>query len=558
MSRLPDTLAPWADSLAQLDAALAVDLGPMIHLLEQLVGRLDFNIGESGPMDGYDGTTNRGDPDRLLVSEWLFAEEVPLEFLRRAAESELLYLRQAYQHARKQGRVVAVVDSGPDQLGAGRLVQLAAMVVLDRRAHLAGSELVVADLQSGSTSSGPLSVVLPQWLNARSSRPATPENLSAVLADIPREDQAWVLCGPATAALLSGHRRKIVSRVTTWQATSAAEVGVRVGDSSATLPLPAPGPAVAALRGEGLTRRRTRPESVPVAVAATGQGAVFTSEEPQLLWRGASDGELYTVRVGHGESTRVHLRRLPGTILAAAVLGRRIVAVLTDGERIWVDVTGRRLSRVHEIELPVGEIDLASIDTEEICAAPIRPVFFADNELLVPIKDAWWQIGLEGAHQAQWLGVGPGPALDSPRRIWQAAAGKLYVTSTGGGIEVGNLHRGPILGPDGHLAWSTAYRVWKVRGPDGGVREDIGVGEGEEVIGLTMVNGEPAMVTVSASGRIVRHVTSRHTKTWTAWAGPAHFGIHPTNPWLVRSTSAGVLVGDLQTGQVLLDLKADP
>lgn len=557
MRSLPESLAPWADSLAQLDAALAVDLGPMIHVLEELVGRLDFNVGESGQLDGYDGMTNRGDPDRLLATEWLLADELPWEFLRRAAERELLYLRPAYQHVRNQGRVVAVVDSGPEQLGAGRLVQLAALVVLDRRAQLSGSELGVADLQSGTIKSGPLSMLLPHWLNTRSSRRPNPDEVSAALGELPREDQVWVLCGTATAGLLPDHRRKVVSRVTTWHASGAAEVGLRVGDSSARLALPAPGPAVAALRGEGLTRRRTQRESVPDPVAATGQGAVFTSDEPQLLWRGATAGELYTVRVGRGESARVHLRRLPGTILAASVLGRRVVAVLTDGERIWVDVNGRRLSRVHEIELPVGDLDLAPTDTEEICAAPIRPVFFADSELLVPINDAWWQIGLEGAHWAEWLGVGPGPALDSPRRIWQSAAGKVFITSTGGGIDVGNLHRGPILGPDGHVAWSSTHRVWKVQGPDGGFRDDIGIGEGDEVVGLTMVDREPALVTVTGSGRIVRHVTARHTKTWTAWAGPAHFGVHPTSPWLVRSTPAGVLVGDLQTGRVLLDLKAD-
>ena len=52
----------------------------------------------AGVPDGFDGITDRGHPDRLLMSQWLLAQEVPLEFARRAAEGELLYLAPARQH----------------------------------------------------------------------------------------------------------------------------------------------------------------------------------------------------------------------------------------------------------------------------------------------------------------------------------------------------------------------------------------------------------------------------------------------------------------------------
>ena len=44
-----------------------------------------------GEIDGYAGLARRGDFERLLLSEWLLADEMPDEFIRRATSNELAF-----------------------------------------------------------------------------------------------------------------------------------------------------------------------------------------------------------------------------------------------------------------------------------------------------------------------------------------------------------------------------------------------------------------------------------------------------------------------------------
>lgn len=90
----------------------------------------------------------RGPYERLLPSEWLLADEVPEEFLRRAAVGEHMFLAPQ-RHARQANRLIVVIfDSGPLQLGAARLVHLALLILLARRAQAAGAKLRWGILQN--------------------------------------------------------------------------------------------------------------------------------------------------------------------------------------------------------------------------------------------------------------------------------------------------------------------------------------------------------------------------------------------------------------------------
>lgn len=146
--QLPPALQPWAEPLSALDAELAVALGPLIRQLDQLLTRQDTAAGTHGPLDGYDGITRQGSPTRMLMSEWALADTVPDEFLRRAVNAELLYLEPAYQQDRDRGSVAVLLDTGPDQLGAARLVQLATLIVLLRRTTARGQDLSLGILTS--------------------------------------------------------------------------------------------------------------------------------------------------------------------------------------------------------------------------------------------------------------------------------------------------------------------------------------------------------------------------------------------------------------------------
>lgn len=547
MAQLPPALAPWADSLAHLDPALATDIGPMLHILDELVGRLDQSGAEAGDPDGFDGIDNRADPSRLLISEWLLADEIPLEFLRRAAEGELNYLRRALRAPQPKSRVIAVVDSGPDQLGSGRLVQLAALVVLDRRARAAGSELGLIVLQEpDEVRTGDLPTLLLQWLHSRTARAAEPEHLDRAFALIDHPDRAWVVGGPTAVGLAPGHRRLIHSQVVAWDTARAAAVRLGVGNSRTELRLPrSPASSIRALRGDGLLVRADTPT---VGVPSTGRGVCFASNARALLWRGDASDELYSVSVPQhaGQTRKVKRHRLPGVVLAAAVLSRRTVALVTDGERAWVHVIGKRLARVDEISVPLDELGLAG-RVEEALAQPVRPLLLAGLNLWVQVLDQWWELSERAPVVRPFVAVAPGRALDTPR-FATITAGQLVVDGRSVGSESSVL----LLGTGHWFACTDDGRHWRVRPDNGLIGTTLDIGPDDHAIAVTHLNSRPALVAVSSSSRIVRVVSEHGTKTLTSWAGPAQYAVHPVEPWLARVTSEEIKVGHLGTGELLL------
>ncbi|QKE83919.1 hypothetical protein [Arthrobacter sp. NEB 688] len=526
-------------------------------MLDDLIGRVERPSAGDGVFDGYDGTTHRGIPERLLASEWLLAGEAPLEFLRRAADGELLYLDPSTPDTRARGQTVAVVDVGPDQIGAGRLVQLAALVVLHRRAVTAGSELVVAVLQSGERFEGPLEAVVPRWLESRSAEGGE-DRLPEVLASIEEPDRAWVLCGPATASLLRGRARLLQSEVSTWSEDGVDAVSIRVANSHAVLHVPDGPAAVRALRGEGLLAKQphTRPTDRPT-VPTTARGAVFGSADPTLLWRGPQASKLFSATVSlPPQPPRVKAHHLPGDVLAAAWLNRRLVTLLHDGEKVWPHVIGKELKSLRGVEAPVENFHEVPLDLADLFSAPLTPLWLLGGDLLFSLGDSWWQLGRDGLTRAPSLiAASSSPTLDAPDRAYQFArvvhAGRYRFRA-----DDADAPPRAVFGPAGLVACSLRHRVWTVQG-SGRDWEPIGVGEHDRVAGVVMSDGYPALLTVSDSTLVVRLVSARHTKTLTDLAGPAHFSLHPRMPWIVRSTDTDVRVVDLATNSQLLRVVTD-
>jgi hypothetical protein len=140
MIDLPVGLAPWATQLAILPSDLALTLAPWIGRLALAVGPLaSTHRPHSGEPDGYSGLSRRGSYERLVTTEWGIADLFPDEFLRRAAAGEHLFLDLARREPRGALRSIAIVSAGPAQLGAPRLAQVAALIVLARRAAVAGA-----------------------------------------------------------------------------------------------------------------------------------------------------------------------------------------------------------------------------------------------------------------------------------------------------------------------------------------------------------------------------------------------------------------------------------
>jgi hypothetical protein len=242
MTTLPDPLKPWSAALQLFPHELAVGLGAWLPRLAMALGPLRTNADEGhDEPDGFDGLTRKGPYERLLPAEWALADAFPDEFNRRAASGEHAFFRLAFRSPAGDRRCLALLDSGPSQLGTPRLAHLAALVVLERRAREAKAEFLWGVLQQppGRCLTRIDASAVHHWLLSR-------------CATEPSEDDAggWrAFFGPAKTGdelwLIGGHR---VSRLAPTSALvvreaerSSLEVDVRPRAQAArkvSLPLP--------------------------------------------------------------------------------------------------------------------------------------------------------------------------------------------------------------------------------------------------------------------------------------------------------------------------------
>ena len=145
---LPPSLRPWGAQLSVLPTALALSIGPWLPRLAQAVGPLATEVtATTGEPQGYGGLARRGPYDRLLLGEWLLADELPDEFLRRAIDGEHVFYELSHRAPVDRRRVVVLFDGGPQQLGGPRIAQLALLLLFARRAEAAGADLAWGVLQ---------------------------------------------------------------------------------------------------------------------------------------------------------------------------------------------------------------------------------------------------------------------------------------------------------------------------------------------------------------------------------------------------------------------------
>lgn len=149
---LPPSLAPWAGYLQIFPEEVSLALGPIIQRISMVIGspqpRLNENEGEP---DGFDGLNRRGTYERLLLSEWMLADELEDEFMRRAVMGEHLFLNRAHSSPVGTRASLALFDAGPSQLGSPRIAHIAVLIVLAHRADTAGSNFSWGVLQQPET-----------------------------------------------------------------------------------------------------------------------------------------------------------------------------------------------------------------------------------------------------------------------------------------------------------------------------------------------------------------------------------------------------------------------
>lgn len=143
MTALPVTLEPWALWLNLFPPELANAVGELLLRLHPLVGKLNTATLERGAEPaGVGNIVQRGQYERLLMTEWLYADAEPDEFVRRAGSGELLFIGPEPATNQVSRRSIALFDTGISQLGEPRLAHLALFILLARRAHEAGAQFL--------------------------------------------------------------------------------------------------------------------------------------------------------------------------------------------------------------------------------------------------------------------------------------------------------------------------------------------------------------------------------------------------------------------------------
>jgi hypothetical protein len=135
MSRFPKSLQPWEEQLSLLSTDAIAVLSSWLKKLSAWIGPYPTLLPhDSGDPSGFGDLSRRGNYEHLLTAEWLLADEFPEEFLRRASEKEHIFYRLMRLENKINKECFIFFDCGPLQLGKPRLVQLALLIVLYRRA----------------------------------------------------------------------------------------------------------------------------------------------------------------------------------------------------------------------------------------------------------------------------------------------------------------------------------------------------------------------------------------------------------------------------------------
>lgn len=301
---LPRALSHWAPHLGIFPRDLAVSLGPVLHRLSFAVGPLQVrrHQGEGEP-DGYDGLTRRGSYERLLTSEWLLAEEAPEEFTRRAAMGEHLFLHVARPVPSGSRVSAAVFDAGPGQLGSPRIAQLAALIVLSRRAEAAGVRFAWGILQEPDaplfekvTEAGIL-----RLLQARTPHEATDAQLTAWhkrLQGWREVDDLWFV-GPPRLSTVPGTRGASFLQVWDVLDPEARRVAVRIRRGSGVAGGGVPAPAINLELPDHAACARLLRDPFSAAVVAPDRLAAPLVPASDLLFA-ANGSKLFTRAAGGG------------------------------------------------------------------------------------------------------------------------------------------------------------------------------------------------------------------------------------------------------------------
>jgi hypothetical protein len=356
---LSPSLARWREDLAKFPDEVAIGIAPLLPRLAALVGPLGQSYSEGSEPNGYDGVTQRGEYQRLVTSDWLLALAEPDEFLRRAAMHEHSFLKFALHEPRGSKRSVVLFDAGPSQLGTPRLVHIALLLVLGRRALTARAEFHWTTLQTPQVlRQGTEADDVRYLLASRSPFEANATRIAALektFGAFSKDDDVWLVGGAGCIGSAAGRGHSTICVTDPMRPENdVVEVRVKTRSRDRTLALPLPEPK---LRTQLIRNPFEAPKRFEVPAPPSG-----------AFWF-SPDGKRLMFREGKGVRTRMQLSaaggwgtpRLPGhdeRMIAATWYKKDLCIVtlragrlyLTDGFKSWSLRTTQR-----SFEPPYGE-----------------------------------------------------------------------------------------------------------------------------------------------------------------------------------------------------------
>ncbi len=587
MKTLPRALSSWAEELAAFTDEARTTLGPWLPILDRLIGPHTDRSDPAGEPDGFSGLGRHGRYERMALSQWGLLEDAPEEFLRRAGSGEHLF-HQIARTSRAGGRSLLVLfDAGPAQLGAPRLVHLAWLLVLARRAHRNGIALSWGILQTPGAElrreAGPSEIRA--LLGARSPEPVTPQALAAWRERL----------GPPTEA----QERWVVSASDPWrqgELLAAAHLFVREPDEPGARELgvesvPRHGPRNRARlplpRDERWTRLLIDPFPVErkLAMATSedetlhvGAQVAFAGPGIHLVAKLASSDLVILAVPRQPEQSVVPLARFAvprsETLIAAGWCKGRMYVATVSGHNVEIRVSqGRRWRRGYTIAVPPG------MPLPRPSPAVLSPLtldrrtgglWFGDASWclyhadigsqylsLVPRSVLAYGWTREGLTSVGRRGAGPIELFQHSRA--SAAEHRLH----GPRVESRVVIEGLPLASEGYLALgpqgqAAAVAVcagdgqWKLADLSNGARQEISVRTGSPVFGLALAQKVPALLIRAESGDRLDLVSS--LRQYDSFSFPdqvEHACLQPGGQLIAAQVNGGVMVMD-RAGRIRL------
>ncbi len=344
---IPPSLSAWSELLALFAEDLRPALADLTGTLQRLIGSAPtLPQSGSGEPAGYSGLSRRGIPERILLSEWLLASELPEEFLRRAASGQLSYLELERREKQPHSSIFVLFDTGPAQAGAPRIAQLAVLLVLLQRAQQAGVALSWGILQAPELGFRPVLPSREALLPLLSHRTwMSVEKKQWGGWKIPMDAELWLVGSADLRSLPHGGPRLILEDLL-HPKTLDLEVEYRPGNGPPTtliLPMPREADCLRLLTWEEPAPRKKR--SCPPLLPA--EAIQWSSHSGRLLVRAKNVLRIYSFSAqpdNRLEVDRLHTRDFPPgeqVIAADYHWGRLLVVTRQDDGTVWLYGMGR-------------------------------------------------------------------------------------------------------------------------------------------------------------------------------------------------------------------------